>query len=291
MINIVPVLDPTFDGFKEGMRELGYSEGKNIRYFYHGPTTDMNKLSEIARKLRKTGMDMVFSITTPATLAVKKTFAGTGTPVVFAAVTDPVGAGIVESLKHPGGTITGIAFGFQEVRRLEWLLKIAPKTRRVYAPYNPRDKSPVLSMQMIKSAAGKLGVKILTRKIIDPKSLDDAVFNIPAEADAVFLMPDSLLSTRIYDIVNTATRRKLPVSGANISVVKNDRVLTSYGKDLVLTGKQAARMADLILKGSRPGEMPVELAEFYVGINLKVAKKIGLSIPDEILRQANILVR
>jgi putative ABC transport system substrate-binding protein len=291
MINVVPVLDPTFEGFKEGMRELGYREGKNIRFIYHGATTDMSKLPETARKLRDSGVDMFFSITTPATLTAKNTVADTKIPVVFAAVTDPVGADIVESLKHPGGNITGIAFGFQEVRRLEWLLKIAPKIRRVYAPYNPRDKSPVLSMQMIKSAAGKLGVKILTRKIIDPKSLDDAVFNIPAEADAVFLMPDSLLSTRLPDIVAAANRRKLPTSGANISAIKSHEILTSYGFDQHSYGKQAARMVDLILKGTRPAEMPVELTGFYLGINLKVAKKLGLSVPRKILRQANLIVR
>jgi putative ABC transport system substrate-binding protein len=144
---------------------------------------------------------------------------------------------------------------------------------------------------MIKSTAEKLGVKLLIRKITDQKTLDAAVSNIPAKADAVFLMPDSLLSTRLSDIVAVANRRKLPTSGANISAIKSHEILTSYGFDQHKNGKQAARMVDLIFKGSRPEEMPVEMTEFYLGINLKVAKKIGLSIPGKILRQANLIVR
>jgi putative ABC transport system substrate-binding protein len=291
VINIVPDLDQTFEGFKEGMKELGYREGKNIRYLYHGPTREMSRLPGTARKLRDSGVDLVFSLTTPATLAVKKAVAGTKIPVVFADVTDPVGAGIIESMKNPGCNITGIAFGFQEARRLEWLLKIAPNTRRIYVPYNPGDRAPVLALKMIQSAAEKLGVTLLTRKITDRNTLDHAVFNIPAEADAVFLMPDSLLSTRLPDIVAAANRRKLPISGANISAIKSHEILTSYGFDQHSYGKQAARMVDLIFKGTRPAEMPVELTGFYLGINLKVAKKLGLSVPRKILRQANLIVR
>jgi putative ABC transport system substrate-binding protein len=291
VINDVAVLDQTVTGFKEGLTELGYIEGKHIRYVYDGPTTDLSKLSAAAQTLVAAEVDLIFSITTPATLAAKQATAGNGLPVVFMAVTDPVGAGIVDSMQKPGGNITGVAFGVQEARRLEWLVRISPEIKQIYVPYNPHDQSPVLALKMARNAAETLGVELIPREFYNPETLNDAVLNIPAEADAVFLLPDSLLGTRYSDMVMTATNRNLPTSGPNIMTVKNNHVLTSFGEDIYLSGKQAARLAYQIFKGTRPADLPVEMAEFYLAINLNVAKTIGLNIPDEILRQADIIVR
>ncbi len=291
VMNVVPVLDETFAGFKEGMKERGYREGENIRYHYYGPTKEMSRLQEIARKLLTADVDLILTITTPATLAAKKATAGTGLPVVFAIVTDPLGVGIVKSIRHPGGDVTGIAFGLQEERRLEWLIRIAPKTRRIYIPYNPNDKSPVLALKTVRKAALKLGVKLLTREVSNQKTLNHAVSHIPHEADAVFLLPDSFMATRLTDMVATAIRYKRPVSAANISTVKVNNVLISYGFDRKMVGKQAARLAHQIFNGTKPADIPVEIAEFYLAVNLKVAKKIGLIIPDKILRHAHYIIR
>jgi putative ABC transport system substrate-binding protein len=291
VINIVPDFDHTLAGFKEGMTELGYIEGKRIRYLYDGPTTDMSKLPAATQTLLAAKVDLILTMTTPATLAARQATAGTGLPVVFAIVTDPVGSGIVQSMRQPGGNITGVTFGPQEARRLEWLVQIAPNIRHIYVPFNPKDKSPVLALKIVRNAAAKLGVELITREVHDPETLDDAVFNIPAEADAVFHLPDSLTSTRLTDLVKTATERNLPTSAANIGVVKSSLMLTSFGFDRHLVGKQAARLANQIFKGARPADLPVEMAEFYLAINLKVAKTIGLAIPDEILQHAHIIVR
>lgn len=291
VINAVPALDKTLAGFKKGMTELGYIEGEKIRYVYNGATTDMDKLSASAQALLAAKVDLILSITTPATLAAKQAADGIGLPVVFAVVTDPVGAAIVESMPHPGGHITGVAFGIQEARRLEWLVRLAPDIRQIYVPYNPKDKSPVLALKMARNAAAKLGVELITREVSDPETLNSAVRNIPAEADAVFLLPDSLMTTRLTDMVTTANKRNLPTSAANISNVKSDHILTSFGEDLYLSGKQAARLADQIFKGAGPADLPVEMAEFFLAVNLKVARTIGLTIPDEILRQADIIIR
>jgi putative ABC transport system substrate-binding protein len=158
-------------------------------------------------------------------------------------------------------------------------------------PYNPNDKSPLLALKTIRAMAVKLGVTLVTRKVTDKKTLNHAISNIPAEADALFLLPDSLIAPHIPDIAAAANRRRLPVSAATISAIKESNILTSFGFDRKIIGNQAARLADHILQGARPGDLPVETAEFYLGINLKVAKKIGLKIPDEILYQAHLIVR
>jgi putative tryptophan/tyrosine transport system substrate-binding protein len=291
VINVTPTLDQTLAGFKKGMTELGYTEGKKIRYLYDEPTKDMSKLSAAVQTLVAAKVDLILSITTPATLAAKQATAGIGLPVVFAVVTDPVGAGIVDSLQHPEGHITGVAFGIAEARRLEWLVRIAPQIKQIYVPFNPKDRSPVLALKMVRAAAAKLGVKLITREVHDSETLNNAVLNIPAEADAVFHLPDSLIGTRLSDLVTTANQRGLSTSAANIMDVNRYHMLTSFGLDQHLIGKQAARLADQILKGGKPADLPVEMAEFYLAINLKVAKTIGLTIPDEILRQADIIIR
>ena len=291
VINIVPDFDIIVAGFKEGMAELGYIEGDNITYIYEGATVDMGKLDAVAQGLVAANADLILSITTPATKAVKRATAGTDRPVVFVPVTDPVKAGIVASLRQPGGNITGVTFGAQEARRMEFLIRLAPAIEKIYIPYNPKDQSPVLALAAVNQVAVNLGIELITREIRNPEELKAAIENIPAEADAVFLLPDSLLSTRMPDMVETATKLKLPVSGANVEVVKTFNVLTCYGFDQISTGKQAARLADQILQGVKPANLPVETAEFYLAINLKVAKVIGLDIPDEILRQAQIIIR
>ncbi len=291
IVNTLPTLEDTVTGFKEGMRELGYYEGKNIRYHYGGPTSARIKIPLAVQSLLAAKVDLILSITTPATLAVKKATAGTGIPVVFSIVTDPVGSGIVKSIDQPGGNITGVSFGVQEARRLEWFVRIAPEIRNIYVPYNPGDKAPVLALKIVKKTAAKLGVRLITRKVYDRKTLNDSIRNFPANADSVFFLPDSLRGSRLADYVAAAMKKKLPMSVSNIDNVKKYDILTSFGFNQKMIGKQAARLADLILKGSLPAEMPVETAEFYLVINLKVAKKIGLVIPDEILRQADVIIR
>jgi len=284
-------LDQNLAGFKEGMAGLGYIEGKNIRYLYDGPTTDMDRLPAAAQTLVEAKVDLILSITTPATLAAKQVTAGIGMPVVFAVVTDPAGAGIVDGIQHPGGNITGVSFGIAEERRLEWLVRIAPEIRQIYVPFNPKDKSPVLALKMVRNAASKLGVELITREVHDSETLNDAVLNIPAEADAVFHLPDSLIGTRLHDLATTANKRNLPTSAANSSDVGRYQMLTAFGLDQYLCGKQAARLADQIFKGTGPADLPVEMAEFYLAINLKTARTIGLTISEDLLRQADIIVR
>jgi putative ABC transport system substrate-binding protein len=287
VVSLPPGLDPIIEGFKEGMTELGYVEGENITYIYEGATDSIDKLDSVAQALVAADVDLILSVTTPATKAAQKATVGTDIPVVFVPVTDPVGASIVDSLRNPGGNITGVTFGVQEARRLEWLIQVAPTIEEIYVPYNPEDRSAVLALETVKEVAPKLGVELLTREVRNLEEITAAIENIPEEADAIFLLPDSLLGGRATEFVEL----QLPTSAANPEDLKMHGVLTSYGIEQISCGKQAARLADQILRGVKPADLPVETAEFYLAINLKTAKAIGLDISDEILFQADIIVR
>jgi putative ABC transport system substrate-binding protein len=287
VVNLVPGLDDVVVGFKQGMAELGYVEGENVTYVYEGATGSIDILESVVQGLVEADIDLILSVTTPATQAAQRATAGTDIPVVFVPVTDPVGAGLVDSLRNPGGNTTGVTFGVQERRRLEWLVQIVPTIEEIYVPYNPEDQSAVLALGTVSEAATNLGLGLITREVRSAEEIPAAVENIPEEADAVFLLPDSLLGSHATEFVEL----QLPTSAANPRDLTDHGVLTSYGIELTASGKQAARLADQIFRGVKPADLPVETAEFYLAINLRTAETIGLDIPDEVLEQADIIVR
>jgi putative tryptophan/tyrosine transport system substrate-binding protein len=293
---IIGVVNPslnqedTVKGFKEGMTELGYVEGKNITYIYDGPVS-ADKLDAVAQGLVQAKVDLILAITTSATKAAQKATAGTDIAVVFIPVTDPVGAGVVASLTKPGGNITGVTPATQEGKRLEWLLQVAPTIKQIYIVYNPEDQSPVLALKTVNETAAKLGVELITREVSTTEEAMVAFKNIPREADAIFFLPDSMVNARGADPYKLATEFGLPTSGPNVATV-NDGALTAYGVDLTIAARQqAARLASQILRGTKPADLPVETTQLFSAINLKTAQAIGLDIPDDILRQANIIIR
>ncbi len=292
----IGVLNPSLNqettvmSFEEGMTELGYTKGKNITYLYDGPV-GANQLDAVAQNLVKAKVDLILAITTSATKAAQRATAGTDIAVVFIPVTDPVGAGIVASLTKPGGNATGVTYTSQEGKRLEWLLQVAPKIKQVYIVYNPKDQSPVLALKMVSETATELGVELIARKVSTTEEAMVALRAIPKEADAVFFLPDSMVNAPGTDIYKAANEVKLPTSGPNVATV-NDGALTAYGVDLrVAARQQAARLANQILQGTKPADLPVETAQFFSAINLKTAQAINLDIPDDILRQADIIIR
>jgi putative tryptophan/tyrosine transport system substrate-binding protein len=290
VLNFAKSLESTLLAFKDGMTKLGYVEGQNVTYIYDGPA-GVDKLDTVAQGLVQAKVDLILSLTTTATKAAQKATAGTDIPVVFIPVTDPVGAGIVESLTKPGANITGVTYTSQEGRRLEWLLQVAPTIKQVYVVYNPKDQSPVLSLKAVSEAAAKLGVELITRETSTPEEVEAAFKDIPKEVDAVFLLPDILVNDRIADWSKLMTERKLPSSGPAVGSARTT-ALTAYGVDLEIAARtQAAGLANRIFQGDKPADLPVEVAEYSSVVNLKIAQDIGLTISDDILRQANIVVR
>ena len=197
---------------------------------------------------------------------------------------------MVTSLAQPGGNITGVTFGPQEVRRLEWLTRIAPAVKRVYIIYNSNDTSAKLALKTVNDNAANLGLEIVSREARNPDEIAAALSDFPENIDALYLLPDSQTEAKLADILAVATARRLPTSVANVDRVK-DGPLYSYAMKQLPVGRQAARLADQILKGTKPADLPVETAEFFLAINLKTAQAIGLTVPDDILSQADTIFR
>lgn len=291
ILSASPNLETAITGFKEGMVELGYVEGENLIYIYNGAIGDTAKLDPEAQKLVAEKVDLILSLATPATLAAQRATADTNIPVLFIPLTDPVGAGVVKSLAQPGGNLTGVTFSTQEGRRLEWLLQVVPMIKKLYIVYTPTNQGATSALKTVSEAAAKLGVELITREANTPEEVEAGFNAIPEEADAVFFLPDTPVNIRVKEWAALANERKLPTSGPNLAAM-NDGVLTSYGVDLAVSGKeQAARMADQILKGASPATLPVEMSDFFSGVNLQVANTIGIEVSPEILRQTDMVIR
>lgn len=289
VVNYVPALDQVLDGFKARMAELGYVEGQNVKYIYRGVTApDPQTLDREVKSLLDQQVDMFLTMGTLPTLTAKQAVTGTDVPVVFAPVINPVEEGAVASINRPGGNVTGVQNGHTIAKALEWLNRIAPKATKVHILYHPEDEVARTSIKPLPEVASRLGIELV---LDETRSSEEALATIKAlPKDAALFFVASPKLDPVTSLIDAAVQRGLPVGSASNGHVQAGAVV-SYAANFSAMGAQAARMADQILKGTKPADMPVETAEFFLNINLKSAQIIGLDIPDTILVQANTVIR
>jgi len=280
----------TFDGFKAGMKEKGYIEGKNIAYIFEGAYKKKEKLDAGIEKLVAENPDLIFTATTPATLAAKKATSKKKIPVVFGPVNDPVRAGIIDVLHQPGDNITGVMLTDSTAKQLEWVTRVVPDIKNVFLPYNPLDKSSLISYKKVKAAAQLFKINLTTMKVHSHNEIDSLLENFPDNMNSIFLPRDGMIMSRVKDFAKVAQKKKLALSGTRLEMAEKG-ALFGFGFNGFELGKQMSRLADQVLHGIDPGKLPVETAEDYLAINLKAARKMGITIPERILRQAHIIIR
>ncbi len=278
------------EGFVEGMAQLGYIQGTNVTYRYAGEPRIGDDLDRELEDFVDAGVDLVFTAGTPTGVAAHRIIEGTDIPIVFGVIADPLAAGVMEDLSRPGGNITGVKLGIDQERRLELLMEIAPAIDSVMVPYNPNDSAASSAVAQISGAATELGAELVLVEARTDADVTELLENMPDAIDAVFLVPDSVVNSRLVDILERATQLSLPTSGPSTAQVEEGALMT-YGFIHEEAGTQPARIADRVLRGADPGDLPVEDAESFLGVNLVTADLIGLEVTDAILRQAEIIVR
>jgi len=287
-----PILEPAITGFKEGMVALHRDDGPKIQYAYDGPIfDDPRALAASAKRLVSARVDVILSVGTQPTQYAQEAAARSSIPIVFSVVDDPVGAGFIESTAHPGGSITGTSYlGLQEAPRLRWLLELVPGAKRIYVPCDPANQGTAGSLQRVRDAAERLGVTLVIREVHGSEELTAAIEQIPLDVDAILLPPDTFISSPIEVWAATAIERKLPLCVSSPVQVRRG-ALMSYGFSFFESGTLAAHLADQVLRGASTGDLPVEVPEFFLSVNVKTAEAIGLDIPNEILCQADDIIR
>jgi putative ABC transport system substrate-binding protein len=290
VVNLSASFDPILEGFKTGMAAEGFIEGQNVTYLYEGPAANPDALGGVLENLKNKNVDLVLAFGTTAALKAKQALEGTDIPVIFGPVTDPIGSGVVTDLQKPGGNLTGIRTGNPAPKRLEWLMAIAPTIQRIYVFNNPKDSSSVQGLAALTEIAPKFNVELVVRDASTPEEIDAGLSAIPEDADAIFVLASAFLEAQIGKFIDAADKNTLPLSApatANVTA----GALTSFGHDNIPLGEQASRLAIQILRGVKPSDLPVETAELFMSINLKTAETIGLNIPNDTIRQANVVVR
>ena len=287
VVNYVTVLEPVFEGFKARMAEFGYVEGRNVTYIYHGTLpADRQVIQDEIQALLDQKVDLFLTLGTLPTLAAKHAVRGTDTPVVFAPVINPVEEGVVESITRPGGNVTGVQNGHTIPKVLEWLHQIVPTARQLYVLYHPRDRVALTAIKSFPEMAAALGVELVLNEVYSREEAIVTTKRLPKEA-AIFLVPSPSLEP-LADLIAAALTRGTAVAAQNPAYVQAGALL-AYAPTPAAIGKQAARLVDQIFKGTKPTDLPVETAEFFLSINLRSANAIGLDIPNEILRQAHTI--
>jgi len=289
VVSTVSLQTQSLDGFKTGMMEAGYIEGENLTYLYRRITVpDETHIDGAIRELLSQNISILVSIGIEVDLRAKVFAERTGIPALFMGTSLPVERGLVETISHPGGNVTGVKVADSIPKALEWLLKTAPHTRLVYLPYNPDDPISGEVIAQLETISPQLGAELLPHRV---QSADEAIAGIgklPEDISAVFLIPSLTLDPMSVELSRAATLRKIPM-GAAICV--DETVLVTFCTDFFDAGKKASRLARQILSGMKPADLPVETTEVLLTINLKTAEEIGISIPEEILRQAQVINR
>lgn len=289
LISLTEVDNQTFDGFRAGMAEHGYRVGETVEYVDLGPAGYGDAVAPIVRAHLALGIDLLVTASTPVTRIAAPLAREKNVPVVFAPVNDPVAAGIVPNLRHPGGNVTGIRLPAGDDLRMQYLTLVAPMAKRVLLPFNPDDASSQRSADMAQTAAGQMGVTIDARPVRSTGDILALFANLPADIDAVFLPRDSMIEAQMPTLAEAMRELRLPVSAPGIAQVHQGALL-SYGFVHAEIGRRAARLADRILHGIPAGDLPIESAENHLAINLATARAIGLRIPSDILAQADAVI-
>jgi putative ABC transport system substrate-binding protein len=278
--------------FQQGMRELGYVEGRNLVLETRFAEGQLERLPTLAQELVQLKPDVMFVSTTPGALAAK---AATPTiPIVFVAVADPVGSGLISNLARPDGNVTGVTHIVAELtgKRLELLKEIVPSASRIAVLVNPEDPNATAQIRNAEAAARGLGVQLQPMLTVRGASdLERAFEAIPRSGAAAALrMVDPTVDPLRARTVELAARYRLPIMFAFRNDVESGG-LVAYGANLPVEFRQAATFVHKILRGARPGDLPIEQpTKFELIINLKTAKALGLTIPPSLLQRADQVI-
>ncbi len=279
------------EAFRQGLRELGYVEGRNVAIEFRSAEEKYDRLPALAAELARLDVDVIVAMTVPAIKAAKE--ATRTIPIIMAAVVDPVATGLVPNLARPGQNVTGLAMMAPELtgKQLEILKEIVPKLSRVALLWNPTNPGNAPQLRAAREAARVLGVRLQLLEARSPSAID-AVFGVMTRerAEGVIVLVDSMLTSHGKHIADLAGKHHLPAVYGLPDLAKTGGLI-AYGVDIPELFRRSATYVAKILRGAKPADLPVEQpTKFELVINLKTAKALGLTIPQSLLLRADQVI-
>ncbi|HSK28597.1 MAG TPA: ABC transporter substrate-binding protein [Candidatus Limnocylindria bacterium] len=281
----------SFEGFRERMGELGYRDGKNVRYQYYNSRGNAELLRTLARRLVRDKVDMIVTSSTTGTVVAAKATEGTPIPVLFLSSGNP--QALVKGFASSGSNLAGISSASLELmgRRFELLKELSPKAKRVALPLDPKNVNYKATVSETREAAGKLNLIVVELPVASTEELAKVTGAIQRKSyDAIFSSADSVITEGIDVLVGQSVKEKLPLITSLLVNVQRG-CLATYAADYAALGKQGAVLAHKIFRGAKPADLPIELPhKINLALNLTTAKAIGLNIPKEIMLRADVVI-
>jgi putative tryptophan/tyrosine transport system substrate-binding protein len=283
---------PRINALLEGLRDLGYEEGKTVTFEWRWWNNQVERIPELAAELVSLDVQAIVTSGTPAAKALKN--ATRNIPIIMAGTGDPVAAGLVESLAHPGGNVTGFSILSSDLsgKRLELLKEVVPRLSSVGVILNPANPQQKIELKEMEVAARTLGVQIRPIQISDESSLQNSFESISRDrsVQAVIGLTDAALYNQRKQIVALAAAHQLPAMYFFREFVAEGGLM-SYGPSDTDLFRRAASYVDKVLRGAKPGDLPIEQpTKFELAINLKTAKALNLNIPPTLLARADEVI-
>lgn len=283
-----PALDAVRDGIKQTLNDNGYS-GDKLKFTYESAQGKPDIAAQIARKMVGDNPDIIVAIATPSAQAAVT--ASDSIPIVFSAVTDPLAAKLVPSLKKPGGNVTGLSDMANVKEHLELIKEFIPNLKAVGIPYNPGETNSVSMLAAIKIEAAKMGIEIVESAAPRSSDVMIAAKQLVGKVDAIYCPIDNTIISAVEAVVRVGIDAQIPVFAGDTSTVERGAV-AAVGYDYFDLGRQTGDIVVRILKGEKPGSIDVKMAKgTNLYVNTKMAALMGIKIPAEVLARATKIIK
>lgn len=283
-----PALDKNREGFIAGLASRGYVEGENVEFDYQNAQGEVATAHVIATGFVNKKVDMIMAIATPTAQAAKN--ATTEIPVIFSSVTDPVDAGLVDSMESPGGNVTGTSDMSPISKQFDLMEQLFPNKKRVGMIYNTSESNSLVQVQIAQEIALERNYTLTLKGVTSTNDLQAALDILLDDVDLLFVPTDNLIASSMPILVSKSLEKQVPIIGTEQAHVEAGALITE-GIDYYNLGFQTGLMAADVLDGIKePSDLPVEtLSEAQLVINTKVASELGITIPDELKNRATLI--
>lgn len=279
-----PALDAARDGVKDALAEAGFKEGENLTFVYQSAQGNPATAAQIARQFVGDAPDVIVPISTPSAQAVVS--ATRDIPIVFTAVSDPVGAQLVKDMAKPGGNVTGLSDMSPVVEHIKLIKEVMPNIKKLGYLYNSGETNSVSLLAALKEAAAAEGIEVVKSAATKSAEVQGAARALVGRADAMYVPTDNTIVSALESAVGVAEESKLPLFTADTDSVKRG-ALAALGFNYYDVGKQTGAVVVKILNGEKPGDIPVDIAKGTdLVINLSAAKKMGVEFPQAVIDRA-----
>lgn len=284
-----PALDATRKGFIDQLEEQGYKSGSKAEYLYKNAQNNRAVSGQIARHLVGEKVDLILAISTPS--AQDAAAATQEIPILFAAVTDPVAARLVKSLEQPGGNVSGTTDRSPVTQQLAVIREIVPKAKTIGTVFNSGEVNSVASVKDIKSEAAKLGMTVVEAPATSSSAVKMAAESLVGRVDVIHIPTDNTVVLALESVIKVCQDNKIPLFAADVESVGRGAI-AALAVDYYKLGRQTGAMAARIIEGTvRVSELPVEFQkELLLHINPKQAKKMGVDLPEAVVKKASKIV-